>query len=124
MNETIIRAKRWSRDGKDIRFYIETTDENGVVHNYTRYVSGNAYHAPKSWGMDCGAEGEPSAEVIRNYKSLTFGGRESFFAPKPSERYEPDEEELDMAERLPSQKPHALTADDLNLLAEWASKLP
>ena len=36
----------------------------------------------------------------------------------------PDEEELDEMERIATQKPRPLTAEDLNALANWAAKLP
>ena len=116
MKETITSAKRWSRDGKDVRFYIETVDENGTIHTYTRYVSGNSYHAPKTWGTDQlwnGVEGgEPSADVIAEYKRLTNGGRQSYYAPKPSARYEPDEEEADMLDRTAPQATYNVIRED------------
>ena len=111
MKERITSAKRWTRDGKDVRFYIETVDENGTIHTYTRYVSGNSYHAPKTWGTDKlwngVEEGEPSAAVIEEYKRLTNGGRESYVAPKPSAQYEPAEEEADLLDRTAPRKDYS-----------------
>ena len=85
--ETIRNAKRWSSEKKEVRFFIETIDDSGKVHHYTRYLTGNRWHQPRTWGtekMIYGMEeGEPGAEVIAEYKRLTDNGQHSYVQPQP-----------------------------------------
>lgn len=78
----ITMARKWQdKNTKEIRFFIEVIDDSGYKHSYTRYVTGNGYQTAKSWGTGNGAEGEPAAEIVSEYRRLTDNGRKSYFAP-------------------------------------------
>lgn len=79
----IVSAKRWA-NGKDVRIYIIARDAQGVEHSYTRYLTGNPWHAAKSWGTDAGEEGKPDAETVAEYLRLTQNGKESYIADSPA----------------------------------------
>lgn len=81
--ETVTKAKRWIGERGEVRIYIETMGDDGKAHQYTRYITGNPWHQPKTWGDDNGAEGTPSRDVAQQYRELTENGRRSYYAPEP-----------------------------------------
>ena len=98
----IKQAKRWTRGG-EVRFFIVAIDGQGLEHRYTRYVTGNAWHAARSWGTDkmvsFREEGAPDAATLVEYRAVTNGGRTSYYATSAQGRNQetPDSQENEPA---------------------------
>lgn len=112
MKLELTKAKKWyDRKSKEVRFYLIAIDDAGSEHMYTRYVTGNNWHPAKSWGTDRlwngQEEGEPPAEVIAQYKSMTENGAHSWYKPESIEiNNEYDEEDIDRRDAAYVPEPH------------------
>lgn len=110
MKLELTKAKKWyDKKSKEVRFYLVAVDENGSEHMYTRYISGNPWNPAKSWGTaklwNGIEEGEPPAEVVSQYKSLTENGKHSWFRPE-NEINTYDEEDIDRRDAAYVPAPH------------------
>lgn len=106
----IIKAKKWfgraTRQGREVRFYIETQDENGQKHEYGYFVTGNNWNAAGTWSSDFQNEGKPSAEIIKALVNLTENWSRSYYKPAPCANPLADDDENNVVEQVSPRYSH------------------